>query len=129
LIVLDENVVDDQRAQLRRWRIPFRQIGPDVGRYGMQDPEILPLLRTLHRPTLVSRDRDFSARSLCSDRYCLVYMDVRPGEVATYTRRLLRHSEFTTWAQRRGCVVRVTPGGITTWRLGDRRPMRYGWND
>jgi hypothetical protein len=129
VIVLDENVLDTQRAQLRRWRIPVRHIGRAVGRYGMQDSEILPLLRTLRRPTLVSRDRDFYDRSFCSDRYCLIHMDVRPGEVAAYARRLLRHSAFKTWSQRRGCVVRVSPSGILAWRAGGKRATRYRWND
>ena len=125
MIVLDENVVEGQRAQLRRWRIPVCQIGCGVGRYGMQDAEILPLLRTLRRPTFVSRDRDFYGRTFCSDRYCLVHVDARPQDVAAYTRRLLRHPAFRTWAQRRGCVVRVTATGILAWRAGARRATRY----
>jgi hypothetical protein len=125
VIVLDENVDDDQRAQLRRWRTPVCKIGRDVGRRGMQDPEILPLLRTLRRPTFISSDRDFYDRSFCSDRYCLVLMDVWPTDVARYARRLLRHPTFRTWAQRRGCVVRVTATGILAWRAGARRATRY----
>jgi hypothetical protein len=127
VIVLDENVDDDQRVQLRRWRIPVCKIGRDVGRRGMQDPEILPLLRTLRRPTFVSGDRDFFDRSFCSDRYCLVLMDVWPTDVAEYTRRLLRHPAFKTWSQRRGCVVRVTATGILAWRAGARRAARDRW--
>lgn len=129
MIVLDENVYDDQLAQLRRWHIPARWIGRDVGRRGMQDPEILPLLRTLRRPTFFSCDRDFSDRSFCSDRYCLVYLDVRQSDAVAYTRRLLRHPAFKTWAQRRGCVIRVAPGGILAWRVRGKRATRYRWND
>jgi hypothetical protein len=33
--VLDENIPEDQRELLRRWRIHTRQIGEDVGRKGM----------------------------------------------------------------------------------------------
>jgi hypothetical protein len=127
VIVLDENVADDQRAQFRAWRIPVRKIGEDLGRRGMQDSEILPLLRMLRRPTFVSSDRDFSDRSFGSDRYCLIHMDIRPEEVAAYTRRLLRHPAFKRWADRRGCVLRVSPGGIVAWRSRGRM-RRYRWN-
>lgn len=127
MIVLDENVPDDQRSRLRRWRIRVCKVGVDVARRGMQDSEILPLLRTLRRPTFISSDRDFFARRLCGDAYCLVHMDVWPSDVAAYTRRLLRHLAFKTWAQRRGCVMRVTPSGVLAWRVGSRQVARHNW--
>jgi len=127
VIVLDENIVESQRAQHHSWRIHICQIGQDVGREGMDDDEIIPLLRTLRRPTFASRDRDFFEKALCSDRYCLVCLDVRPLEVADYMRRLLRHPEFKTWAQRKGRVVRVSPTGILSWCPGARRLRRFRW--
>jgi hypothetical protein len=129
VIVLDENVFESQRALLRRWRIHLSQIGRDVGRKGMQDDQIIPLLRKLHRPSLVTRDRDFFNRSLCSDGYCLLYLDVQPLEVAVYVRRLLRQPEFKTWSRRRGCVVRVSASGISAWRTHAARIFRYHWVD
>ena len=45
--LLDENVRDDQRALLRQWRIPFRQIGKELSRAGIQDDNLLPLLHRL----------------------------------------------------------------------------------
>ncbi len=42
--ILDENISEDQRQLLRGWRIRARQIGHEVGRPGMQDGEIIPLL-------------------------------------------------------------------------------------
>jgi hypothetical protein len=129
VIVLDENVLAEQRAQLRRWRIRLCHVGHDVGRRGMKDPEILPLLRTLRRPTFVSRDRDFSDRSYGQATYCLVYLDVRPTEVANYVRRLLRHPDFKTWALRKGRVIRVAPSGIVAWCIGSRRMVRSRWPD
>jgi hypothetical protein len=57
--VLDENVRDDQRALLRRWRIPFRQIGKELAVSGVQDPDVIALLHTLKRPTLFTQDRVF----------------------------------------------------------------------
>jgi hypothetical protein len=96
VIILDENILESQRTRLRGWRIHLRQIGRDLGRKGMQDDEVIPLLRSLRRPTFVSWDREFFDRSLSSDRFCLAYLDVRPLEVAEYVRRLLRHPRFKT---------------------------------
>lgn len=129
MIVLDENVFESQRDQLRRWRIRLCQIGREVGRKGMQDDEIVPLLRKLRRPSLVSRDSDFFNPSLRNDRICLLYLDVRPLEVAEYVRRFLRHPEFRTWSQRKGCVARVSASGIAAWRIHDSRARRYRWVD
>ena len=122
-------MIESQRTQLRRWRIPVCKVGRDVGRKGMQDPEIVPLLRTFHRPTFVSWDRDFFDRTLCSDRFCLVHMDVRPLQIADYVRRLLRHHEFKTWSQRRGRVIRVAPSGISVWQARSPRMTRIPWPD
>jgi hypothetical protein len=64
---------------------------------------------------------------LCNDRFCLVYIDVRPLDVADYVRRLLRHAHFRTWSQRKGCVLRVAPSGIWSWSAHAARRVRYGW--
>lgn len=39
MIILDENILEDQRRLLMSWRVPFRQIGHEVGRKGMKDSE------------------------------------------------------------------------------------------
>ena len=57
--VLDENIPKDQRQLLERWRIRARQIGVNIGRRGLQDDEIIPLLLTLRRPTFFTRDADY----------------------------------------------------------------------
>ena len=57
--ILDENVPESQPVLLRSWRIAFRQIGQDVGRMGMKDDEIIPLLHQLDRPTFFTLDGDF----------------------------------------------------------------------
>jgi hypothetical protein len=59
VIVLDENVFESQRARLRAWRIHLCQIGREVGRKGVHDDEIIPLLRKIRHPTFATRDRDF----------------------------------------------------------------------
>ena len=57
--LLDENIRDDQRMFLRQWHIPFRQIGKEISRAGVDDEEIVPLLHRLKRPTLFTQDEDF----------------------------------------------------------------------
>jgi hypothetical protein len=68
------------------WRVRVRQIGHDLGRGGMDDDEIVPLLHRLDRPTLFTRDRGFYDRALRQRSYCLVYLDVGASEVAAYVR-------------------------------------------
>ena len=75
--ILDENIIDDQRQSLRRWRISVRQIGVDVGRSGMQDEEIITLLHEYNRPTFFTRDDDFWEPTLCHAGYCLVHLAVK----------------------------------------------------
>jgi hypothetical protein len=113
------------RTSAPSWGVHLVQIGHDVGRKGMLDEAIISLLRAIRRPTLVSRDADFFDKSLCSRQYCLVWLDVRPDEVADYVRRLLRHANFKTWSQRRGRVVRVSATGITAWAIRAARARRY----
>ena len=38
--LLDENIDEEQRALLQKWRIPFHHIGYDDARKGIQDDEI-----------------------------------------------------------------------------------------
>lgn len=129
MIVLDENVLASQRDRLLRRRVHLCQIGRDVGRKGIKDHEIIPLLRGLRRPTFISRDGDFFNKNLCSDKHCLVFLDVRPLDVAEFTRRFLHHRNFKTWSQRKGCVVRVAATGITVWRVKTARICRYDWTE
>lgn len=129
MILLDENLFESQRQQLSLWRIRVHQIGNEVARKGLQDDEIVALLRTLRRPTFFSRDRDFFKKSLCHDRFCIVYLDVRPLEVAKFVRSVLRHREFKSWSLRKGCVARVTTSSILVWRRHGARVIRFRWVD
>ncbi len=58
--LLDENIRDDQRMLLRRWRIPFRQVGKEISRAGTQDQTLkCSKAKTLHRlkrATLFTQD-------------------------------------------------------------------------
>ncbi len=95
----------------------------------MSDDEIIPLLRRLRRPTFFTRDPDFFAKSLCGDRFCLAYLDVKPLNAADYIRRFLRHPDFRNWAERKGCVIRVAASGVSAWRIHAPRVVRYQWVD
>ena len=103
--ILDENILESQRQILRSRRVPVCQIGHDVGRKGMKDNAIVPLLCSLRHPTFFTRDLGFYERDLCYARYCLVCMAVRKNEAAAFVRRLLRHPEFDTQAKRMGTVI------------------------
>ena len=125
--VLDENILESQRQLLRGWRIPVRQIGHELGRKGMQDEEIIPLLLRLRRPTLYTRDLGFYSRSLCHARYSLVILAVGQYEAAHFIRRVLQHPDFGTQTTRMGVVIRVMHAGLIAWHLNVESEVRYNW--
>ena len=125
--VLDEQILENQRQLLRSWRIPVRQIGCDIGRMGLKDREIIPLLLQLRKPTFFSLDFDFFERRLCHAKYAIVCMDVRKHEAAVYVRRLLRHPESNTAAKRMGNVIRLSSMGIGVWRLHVEKEVFFEW--
>ena len=126
--VLDENIIDNQRRQLGSWRIRIHQIGFEVGRKGMKDREIIPFLHQLKQPTFFTRDDDFYERRLCHAGYCLVYLDVRKEEVATFVRRVLRHRAFKTKAKRMGKVVRASHVGLSVLNLHVEKEEHLDWD-
>lgn len=125
--IFDENVPESQRQLLRSWRIPIRQIGFDVGRQGLKDEEIISLLLQARRATFFTLDLDFYRRELRHHRYCLVCMDVRKQDAAIFVRRFLQHPQFDTAAQRMGTIVRVSPPGLTVWRIKAAHEIPVGW--
>jgi hypothetical protein len=129
VIVLDENFPGDQREILTRWRIRFRHIGTALARQGIKDPEIIPLLHRLSRPTLITRDKQLYVRRLRHRTYALVVLDVNPVDAALFTRRFLRHPSFRTFAQRQGCVIRVGHEAVHVWRPGSEREEEVAWVD
>lgn len=58
--LLDENIPLEQRDLLRVRGIHCRVIGQDVARLSISDEDIITLLHRLKRPTLFTRDEDFS---------------------------------------------------------------------
>jgi len=125
--ILDENIPKAQRELLEGRRIPVRQVGVNIGRKGLLDEEIIPLLQHLRLPTFFTRDSDFYERRLCHRKYCLVYMSVEKSEAALFVRRFLRHPDFKTQANRMGKVIRVSRAGISFWRLHQSREQNVDW--
>jgi hypothetical protein len=126
--LLDENISDDQRQLLRSWGVITRQIGQDIGRKGLLDDAIIPLLHQLPRPTFFTRDDGFDRPTLCHRTYCLVYLAVGENEAASFVRRFLRHPAFATFAQRRGTVARVGHTGVHFWRLHHASGEEIPWS-
>ncbi len=126
--ILDENIPRSQRLLLMSWGIHVKQIGVDIGRKGLQDEEITPLLHSLRQPTFITRDEDFYDRRLVHAGYCLVYLAVDKYESAFFARRLLRHRALKTKAQRMGSVIRVSSAGIWLWRLHAKKEEFLSWN-
>jgi hypothetical protein len=125
--ILDENIPESQLTGLRKKRVAVRQIGVNIGRKGIKDGEIIPLLHQLDRPTFFTLDNDFYDRHLCHEGYCLVHLDVDEDKVAAYVHSLLRHGDFNTKAKRMGCVIRVLPTGLTVWRRHHRDEGHLSW--
>jgi hypothetical protein len=125
--LLDENVPASQHDLLRKRRVRFRQIGLDLGRLGMKDEEIIPLLHQLDRPTFFTLDGDFYDRRLCHEGYCLAHLAVEEDLVAEYVLRFLRHRELNTKAKRMGLVIRGLLSGFVYWRLHEDQEHRRSW--
>jgi hypothetical protein len=125
--ILDENIPESQRTLLRSRRVAVRQIGQDLGRKGMKDDEILPLLHQLDRPTFFTLDGDFYDRRLCHEGYCLVHLDIEEERVADFVRRLLRHRELNTKDKRMGRVIRILPTGLALWRIHEEQESHLSW--
>ena len=125
--VLDENIPTPQRLLLRKQRVAVRQIGHDLGREGMSDEDIIPFLHGLRRATFFTRDVDYFSRKLCHERYCLVWLDIEPPQVAEYVRRFLRHRAFNTQAKRLGSVIAVSPSGLSAWQLHAVKATHLTW--
>jgi hypothetical protein len=113
LNVLDENILASQRQLLRSWRIPIRQIGVELGRKGMSDEYLIPLLLKLPNPTFFTRDSDFTDQDLCHKKLCLAVLEVQQYDVAHFIRRFLRHPEI----QRSATTSRFRHPGLAH-RLG-----------
>jgi len=77
--ILDENIVFEQRKISRRWRIPFRQIGYELSRQGIKDPQVIPMLLRLKQPTFFTRDFDYFDVRLCHTGLLFGLAERSPG--------------------------------------------------
>lgn len=126
--ILDENIDSVARERLRWLKVPFRHIGSDIGHSGMKDlNDVIPLLHSLKHPTFFTRDEDFYARILGHAEYCLVHLDVPPGESADYIAKFLRHKHFRAKFDRIGKVVRVRRSGLSYFEQHYHRARRVKW--
>jgi hypothetical protein len=125
--VLDENIPDSQRRLLQSKRVHCRQIGEELGRKGMTDDEIIPLLLQLDRPTFFTLDSDFYDFRLCHSGYCLVHLDIDEDAVAEFIHRLLRHRTFNSKSKRMGRIIRVTPKQLSVVRLRHKDEVSITW--
>lgn len=127
MVVLDENVDEAEAQTLRRARLHVRQIGPDIGRSGMKDPDIFRLLQRLSRPTLFTRDLRLYTRTLCHPRYGLAVLAVAKSEVAFFVRRVLAHPNFAQARDRMGRVLLASHDGLRSWRTHATTEERHAW--
>ncbi|MGH9800213.1 MAG: DUF5615 family PIN-like protein [Blastocatellia bacterium] len=128
MIILDHNITRDQVEQLQQWRIHCRQIGFQVGRPEWDDQqEILRYLHQTNHATFFTRDFDFYLSELCHDNYCLVIIAFPASETATMIRRLLRHQQFKTKAQRCGKIIKLSAGKIAWWEAGSHNQQYLIW--
>ncbi len=128
MIIIDENFPDSQRHLLQSWRVSFKQIAFEIGREGLKDDEIIPLLHQLNKPTFFTLDDDFFKPKLRHAQYCLLYLDVAQYESAAFIRRTLKHSDFNTKAKRMGNVIRVSHKGLTVWKLHAEEKVQFSWS-
>ena len=127
MIFLDENIIDSQRLLLQSWKIHIRQIGYEIGRKGMKDPEIIPFLHKTGEVTFFTRDGGLYQKDLCHSKYCIIYLAVGQSEVATFIQRLLKHSDFNTKAKRMGKIVSISHLYIRFWELKQDSETLVKW--
>lgn len=117
----------EERDLLTSWKIRYRQVGRDVGRVGMTDQDILPLLRRLKPATLFTRDLGLYRREHRDPRFALVSLAVKESDTANSIRRFLAHPGFSTDAHRLGHVFLVSFEAIRVWAPRAAREKRVGW--
>lgn len=125
--ILDENIPESQRQLLRSWGIKIRQISHEVGRQGMKDEEIIPLLHQQGLASFFTRDLGFYHRRLCHAKYCIVCLAVGQYEAASFIRRFLRHPAFNSKAKRIGKMILITHSGMQIWTLHAEKEEKSVW--
>ena len=128
MILLDHNIPQSEVRRLRSWRIHCKQVGYEIGRPEWDDAqEILRYLRGSRRVVFFTRDIGFFRRHLCHKNYSIVVLTGSASESADWIRRFLKRPEFRTHAQRSQSVVKLTPTGLTFWKLGIEAQEKFNW--
>jgi len=105
LILIDENVPEEERLALLRWKAS--QIGYDFLKKGVLDDEICIRLRDVRQATFFTLDRGF-------------FTDRRQYGHA-------RIAIFRTHASRMGRVFKISENMIVCWRVGDSLRTEIPW--
>jgi hypothetical protein len=127
MIILDEQTHRKEYEALKHSYSAVHRIGVDIGYTGMSDAQIINLLHSLQYPTFFTYDSDFYKPRLRHNRYCLVFLDVNPLEIAKYARKVLRYPEFNTRAKRMGYLIRASPEGLTVWPPNAQQSLDIKW--
>ena len=91
------------------------------------DQHIIPLLHTLDRPTLITRDLGFFHPRLRHEKYCLACFAIESGATANLVRRFLRHPRFNTKKKRMGKVLLIGPEIVRIWSVREENEETIGW--
>ncbi len=128
MLVLDENISAAEERKLNRWHLRCRVIGVHLASKGTGDPDLIPLLLRLPRPTFITGDRDFWRARLCHSGYAIaVVADLAEDEVAVHVRHFLAHPQFDTAGKRLGRIVRLRPESISVFNAPNARMASVPW--
>ena len=128
MILIDENIPEDQRLSLHRWKINVRQIGHDIGRKGLEDDEILSMLQNMKGPTLFTRDLGFYRREFCHNGYGIYVLSVAKEESAFFMRRALALPDLQTKARRLGKIGLISHRKVRILRRNVQSEEEVDWS-
>jgi hypothetical protein len=126
MIVLDEQLLgrglESEIAAWYRGSVCFiHELRPQTV---VKDDVIPTLLRTHRQPTFVTiNNHDFWRKVEADERFCVIcfdFSDSEAREIPPILKRLLRHPDFKTKAQRMGCVIRYTNVAVSYYTRNDR---------
>ncbi len=127
MILLDENITDDQKVLLEKWRLKVKKVGKDVLFKGILDD---PIIKYLHQQSYVdffTRDNDFFNDKYCHLKYSIIHIEVAQGEAAYYIRKLLKHHYFNTKNKRKGKVIKISQTLISFFFTKNTPMLQLKW--
>src|SRR5262245_21941540 len=97
----------------------------------VKDDAVPVLLRLQRQPTFVTiNDHHFWRKVEADAQYCIVcfaFSDAEAKLISPILKRLLRHPNFKTKAQRMGCVIRYTKVSVSYYTRNDRTVRTVAW--